>query len=286
MGGIVVKPMFEQFGAEVGGIGTGRALDDRTCQALRHLLHEHGLLVFRDLDITPDQHVALARALGPLAIHIQRSYLVPGHPELVRVSNIFEDGKPIGLRSEEVEWHVDGSWSREPSAASLLYCIRAAAEGGDTLFASTQFAYDTLPPALRLRIGKLHAVHSLEHVNERKRLLDPHRPALSDEQRRQAPDVVHPLVRTHPVTGRRSLLVGSMVIRRIIELPPADGAALLEQLLEHATRECHIYRHRWQPGDLVCWDNATMLHTGTPCGPSPRLLHRATVLGPWCKDPR
>jgi taurine dioxygenase len=273
------EPLCPHFGVEVLDVDLRDDLPDAGWDALRALLAEHGLLLLRAQELTPARHVEVARRFGELAIHVHGQYLVPDHPELVRVSNMVEGGRSVGIRNEEVEWHVDGSWSAQPSAASLLYCLVADTGGGDTLFVSSEVAYATLDPELRERAEGLHAVHSLEHVNERKRRADPRRAPLTDEQRRRAPDVVHPLVREHPVTGRRSLLVGSMVIRAIVELGPAEGDAVLARLLEHATRPDRVYRHRWRAGDLLCWDNTATLHTATPSDPgSERLLHRATVV--------
>jgi taurine dioxygenase len=208
--------------------------------------------------------------------------VVPEHPEVLKISNIFVDGEPIGLYDgdEQEEWHTDYSWKKVMSRASLLYSAVAPQEGGDTVFADSTTAYEELPDDLRDRIGDLRAVHSMAHLVEQELGTNPHKKPLTAEERERTPDVEQPLVRRHPVTGRRSLLLGSMIISGIPGLAPDEGRALLDRLHAHASAPRYCYRHHWNVGDLVIWDNDATMHTRTACDHTrhQRLLYRTTVM--------
>ena len=276
-----LEPLGETFGARVSGLDL-RTAGQETVDALADDLTERRVLVLPGQELDHEAHVAVSRRFGPLDVYPVAAYVVPQFPEVLKISNIFRDGRPIGLYDgdEQEEWHTDYSWKDRTSRASLLYSVIAPDEGGDTLFADSTTAYDELPATLRERIADLTAVHSMHHLVETERRHNPHKAPLSDEERRRMPDVAHPLVRVHPLTGRRSLLLGSMIISHIEGLPAAQSSALLEELHAHATTARYVYRHKWRPGDLVIWDNEATMHTRTACDRlrNQRLLHRTTVL--------
>jgi taurine dioxygenase len=278
---LAFQPLGSTMGARVIGVDLTEPLPDETRRRVLDGFHRHRVLLFRGQQLTKEQQIAFSRLFGRLEQHVLKQFLAPGHPELLVISNIIRNGSPIGLYDGDVEeWHTDYSWSSRPSLGSLLYSAQAPDEGGDTVFADTTTAYDDLPGHVRSRVDSLHAVHSLAHLTNRQREHNPHKEPLTEEQKRRSPDVVHPLVRVHPVTGRRSLLLGSMVIREVVEQPGAEGKALLQELLDHATQERYLYRHHWQVGDLVVWDNRAVMHTATPCDRTRhrRLLFRTTVV--------
>jgi taurine dioxygenase len=249
---------------------------------LRSLLVERGVLVFRDQRLTVRDHVRFSKWFGTLVHHLLGEYLVPGHPEILVISNIVEDGKPIGLfDGDQIDWHSDGSWSNRPSLGSLMYCIEAPSEGGETWFATSEAPYAELPSSIRRWLTSLKAVHSLDCLTERQREFSPTKMPLTEEQRKASPDIVHPLVRRHPETGSPSLFVGSLVVKKVCGLSDDAGHGLVQSLIEHATQEKFVYRHRWQEGDLVFWDNRSTLHTVTPCDRelNRRRLHRTTIEG-------
>ncbi|MGQ4619714.1 TauD/TfdA family dioxygenase [Nocardia sp. R7R-8] len=207
---------------------------------------------------------------------------MPGFAQIVTISNIHRNGVPIGLYDgdNEQEWHTDLSFRPAMSAVSLLYSVIAPESGGETRFADTTTAYEDLPADLRICVDGLEAVHSMVHLFERQAAGNPAKVPLTETQRAQVPDVVHPLVRKHPQTGRRSLLLGEMIIRNIVGLDDAESAGLLDQLHDHATAEGYVYSHRWAAGDLVIWDNRATMHTASPCDRTrhQRLLYRTTVM--------
>ena len=179
------------------------------------------------------------------------------------------------------QWHADSSYREIPSDASLFYGEIVPPEGGETLFADVTAAYRALDPATRERIQDLHAVHSLETLRLWGQRHNPDRALQPSDQTSQFPPVRQPLVRTHPVTGSRSLYLCPAVISHVEGLDAREGAALIEGLIAHATQPRFLYSHRWQPGDLVMWDNRAVLHTASLFDHTryQRLMYRTTVAG-------
>lgn len=277
-----LEPLTPAFGARVEGLDLREPVDRDTADALIEELTRHRVLVLAGQRLTHEDHVRFSRMFGPLDVYPVARYVVPEYPEVLKISNIFVDGEPIGLYDgdEQEEWHTDYSWKKVMSRASLLYSAIAPQEGGDTIFADSTTAYEELPDELRDRIEDLRAVHSMAYLVEQELATNPHKKPLTPEERERTPDVEQPLVRRHPVTGRRSLLLGSMIISGIPGLAPDQGRDLLDRLHAHATSPRYLYRHRWAVGDLVIWDNDATMHTRTACDHTrnQRLLYRTTVM--------
>lgn len=270
------------FGAKISGIDLREPVDQETARSLIADLTRYRLLVLPGQELDHGDHIRFSRLFGPLDIYPVAQYVIPEYPEVLVISNIFKDGSPIGLYDgdDQEEWHTDYSWKEQMSSASLLYSVVAPGQGGDTVFADTTAAYDDLPDAVKQRIDGLRAIHSMAYLVDEEVKTNPHKVPLTPQEREKCPDVAHGLVRMHPVTGRRSLLLGSMIIREVVGLSPAESAELLKELHEHATADRYVYRHRWSVGDLVIWDNRATMHTRTPCDHlrHHRLLYRTTVL--------
>jgi taurine dioxygenase len=268
------------FASEVRGLDLSQPLDEAIFAAVADLFAHRGVLVIRGQGITPAQQIAFSRGFGPLEIHVLREFLLPGHPEILVVSNVVENGRHIGLADAGRYWHSDLSYKAEPSLGSALLARELPAEGGDTLFASQHAAFDRLPAATRARLEGLIAEHDYAQRNAALRAANGVRPELTAAQRAEVPAVVHPVVVAHPVTGRPALFVNRGFTTRILDLPEADSRALLDDLFAAATEEAIIYRHRWQPGDLVLWDNRAVIHLATPVPTGQRrTMHRTTVRG-------
>jgi taurine dioxygenase len=279
-GSPALVPLHDHVGVEVVGVDLARDVDEATFAGILDAFHRRGVLLLRNQRLTSDQQIAFSARFGTVVEHVMRQRLAT-HPQILVISNIFEDGQPIGLYENDViEWHSDGSWSATPTMASFLYCLEAPGAGGETWFVSTAAAYHLLPGPLRDRIEGLSAVHSLDHATEAIRRQVPDRPPLTDEERAKAPPTVHPLVRRHPVTGRPCLYVGSLCVREVVGVGADEGRQLVEELVERSTAPELVYRHEWRAGDLVFWDNRSTMHTPTPCDRTRhhRLLHRTTVL--------
>ncbi len=275
-----ITPLPGPVGAEIIGLDLSRELTAADFSRVHQAHLDHHLLVFRDQRITPRQHIDFSRRFGPLMIHVLHQFHLAGHPEILTVSNIVEDGKPIGLGDAGKYWHSDISYKELPSLGSLLHAQELPSEGGDTLFANMHLAYDTLPAALRNAVVGKRAVHSYLAQYGQLQKEGNWRPNLSAQQIAQVREVVHPVVRTHPENGRRALFVSEGFTTHIVGLPEDESRALLSELFAHSVRAEHIYRHRWQPHDLVFWDNRSLIHLagGTP-DHLRRKLYRTTIEG-------
>ncbi len=275
-----VRALPAVFGAEVIGIDLARPLSDADFARVHAAHLAHHLLVFRDQHLSPAQQVAFSRRFGPLQIHVLPQFRLPDHPEVLIVSNIVQDGKPIGLGDAGVYWHSDMSYKERPALGTMLYARELPAEGGDTLFADMHVALDRLPRALRERIEGREAEHSyvLRHVELSQR--GAWRPKLTEQQLNEVRPVRHPMVRTHPETGQKALYVSEHFTARVVDLPEDESRALLDELFEHSVRDECVYRHVWAPNDLVFWDNRALMHraAGTP-DHMRRLMHRTTIEG-------
>jgi taurine dioxygenase len=268
------------LGAEIIGLDLNRPLPQRDFQRIHKAHLDHHLLVFRDQRITPQQQVDFSRRFGPLQIHVLRNFQLPSHPEVLIISNIIENGKPLGLGDAGHFWHSDLSYKETPSLGSMLHAQELPLEGGDTLFANMHLAYDTLPAALRHAVQGARAEHSYLAQYEELRRRSPFRPALTQAQIDEVKPVVHPVVRTHPETGRKALFVSEHFTTRIVGIPEDESRALLAELFAHSVKPEHVYRHRWAPHDLVFWDNRSLMHLagGTP-DHLRRKLYRTTIEG-------
>jgi taurine dioxygenase len=277
---IAITPFQGPVGAEVTGLDLSQPLADDDFKRIHRAHLDHHVVVFRDQRITPDQQISFSRRFGPLQIHVLRQFQLTGHPDILIVSNVLEDGKPIGLGDAGHFWHSDLSYKETPSLGSLLHAQELPAEGGDTLFANMHLAWDTLPQALRDAVKGRSAEHTYlaKYAELQKR--SPWRPNLSAEQIAQVKPVVQPMVRTHPETGRKALFVSEHFTTRVIDMPEGESRDLLQALFDHSVREEHLYRHQWREHDLVFWDNRSLMHlaAGTP-DHLRRKMYRTTIEG-------
>ena len=275
-----IRPFDAPLGAEVLGLDLSRPLGDLDFSRLHRAHLDHHVLVFRDQRITPEQQIAFSRRFGPLQIHVLHQFLLKDHPEILIVSNVVENGQPTGLGDAGHYWHSDLSYKERPSLGSMLHAQELPAEGGDTVFANMHLAWETLPDDLKNAISGLRAEHSYLAKYEALRKRSPWRPKLSDEQIAQVKPVEHPVVRIHPETGRKALFVSEHFTTRIVGLPEDGSDALLQRLFEHSVRPEHLYRHVWQPHDMVFWDNRSVMHLATGCPDEMRRrLNRTTIEG-------
>jgi taurine dioxygenase len=268
-------------GAEITGLEIEDPVDDETVEALKAAQAAHAVLVFRDQRrLTPERQIAFSRRFGPLQIHVQKRFHLPGHPEILVVSNEFRNGEPIGLVDAGHYWHSDLSYMAKPSLGSMLHAQIVPEDSGDTLFADQRAAYDALPPDLKRRLAGLIAEHSYLARNQRQAAKSSHRPNLDPSAAATVPPVVHPVVRRHPASGRPALFVSEGFTTRILDLAEGQSADLLADLYAHSVEPRFVYRHRWRPHDMVFWDNRAVMHFATGCPPDvPRTLYRTTIEG-------
>lgn len=275
-----IKVFDAPLGAEVTGLDLSRPLGNSEFQRLHRAHLDHHVLVFRDQRITPKQQVEFSRRFGPLQIHVLRNFQLREQPEVLVISNIIEDGQPIGLGDAGHFWHSDLSYKEVPSLGSMLHAQELPEEGGDTLFANMHLAYETLPAALRRAVQGARAEHSYLAQYEELRVRNPFRPPLTQAQIDEVKPVLHPVVRVHPETGRRALFVSEHFTTRIVGLPEDESRALLAELYAHSVKPEHVYRHQWRPRDMVFWDNRSLMHLAAGCpAHMRRRLYRTTIEG-------
>jgi taurine dioxygenase len=258
-------------------------LDERTFAEIEQAFHDNTVIYFRGQQLSNERHIAFSRRFGELEIHVLKRFLLPDHAEIMLISNVKdENGENIGLADAGFTWHTDVSYLKRPSRCTLLYAkevpYRDGKALGDTLFTNTIAAYEALSETMKRRLAGLQAIH---RYSARTRVANSPRPKLTQKQLDETPDVVHPIVRTHAWTGRKSLYVTAGECIGIEGLPDDEGVALIEELHAHCLRPQFQYRHKWRVGDLLMWDNAASMHLAI-CDyalPERRLMHRTTVTG-------
>jgi len=278
---INVRRLSAVTGAEITGVDLSRSLDAASIDLLHRALAQHCVLLFRDVKVTPAQHVAFSKQFGPLEAHVLGEFALPEQPEIFVVSNVKENGKLKGAVYAGQYWHSDLSYMKEPSLGSLLLCHEMPEVGGDTMWANMYVAYETLSEPLKAFIGGLHAVHDYSHAYDTYFAGLADRPPLTPEQRAKTPPVTHPMVRTHPVTGRKALYVNAGFTKGIVGMPAEESRPLLDLLFRHSVRPEFVYRHKWRERDLMFWDNRCAIHYALSDYDFSvrRHMHRTTLAG-------
>lgn len=270
------------FAAEVHDLDLRAPLDVRGVDAVHAALADHKLLVFRDQHLAPDELVALGRSLGELtAAHPVLPPLDAAHPEVLEIDAIRSREDPRYKDEYENDtWHTDVSFMPDPPLGSILSGVVIPPQGGDTAFADLQDAYDTLSAPLRALVDGLDAEHDGRAEFGRFLAEHPDGGVWNGRRFTVLEPARHPVVRAHPVTARPGLFVNPTFTTRLVGLPRIESRALLALLYEHITQPERTFRHRWQVGDVVLWDNRSTLHLGVrDFGDAPRVLHRVTLAG-------
>jgi taurine dioxygenase len=272
------RPLTPKLGAAIHGVALADELDDRVFDALYEAFLRHQVLLFPAQDVPPGRQVALARHFGEVQIHVMNQYHAGGYPELYRLSNLDENGKPNGRHPDKgtLAWHTDGSWQRRTGQATIIYGEVMPKVGGETHFADMYGAYERLSAQWKARIAGLRALHNLDFSRTRRHGEEP----MTEAQRRAVPPVDHPVVRTHPETQRKCVFLGDHA-ESIVGMPYEEGRALIEELNALAIHPDLTYEHRWTPGELIVWDNRCVMHRATQYDPAKegRVIRRCTVIG-------
>ena len=275
-----VTPLSDALGAQIVGADLARWQDDEQYEAVHRALLEFGVVVLRDQIITPAQQIAFSRRFGALELHSIVPCRMPGYPEILLVSNRRDSsGAYTGLPDAGREWHSNSNFHAKPSLGSLLYALEIPHEGGDTLFANMTAACAALDPALKARAAGRNARYvygsrSAENTDSALKF------TMTKSQWSEIPQAVHPLLRTHPETGRKSIYLSLTAMERVEGLSAAQGDDLVAALSEHFTQPAFVYRHRWRLHDVVFWDNRCINHKAMPFDERhARHMHRTTIAG-------
>ena len=274
-----LKKLGEGFALEASGVDLAQPLSESAFGEIEKAFFAGQVLVFRKQKLTASQFLGFARRFGPPEPHVVDQFHHPEYADILILSNVVRDGRPTGLADAGTYFHTDYSYLEMPARATLLYSIEVPRAGGDTLFANQYAAYDDLPGTMKKRLQGLVGLH---HYGNRDDLEEHSRTTaslLTEEQKRKLRWVRHPLARRHPVTGRTALYAVSGSSFGIEGMPEAEARALLDDLKHHATLEKYRVRLTYGVGDVVIWDNASLLHSATLTDPDDaRTLWRITVM--------
>jgi taurine dioxygenase len=274
---IRTRPLREGFGAEILDVDLRQA-DEATLAGVVDTFHRHGAILLRDQNLSPGELTDFVARFGEPEDHTLTENTIPGFPKVYVLSNRIVDGKPIGAHNDGIGWHTDYSYKAEPVMATMLYAVEVPPEGSDTLLADCVAAWNALPAERQAALVDLTVHHSYQYFMANR---DYGRMELSDELKAQNPDVFHPLIRTHPADGRKALWPSTGTVIEVVGLPNPQGLDLVQELVDFATQDRFVFRHKWRVGDILMWDNRCTLHTGTLFDDTKyiREMHRLWVRG-------
>jgi len=274
-----VLPLHPVLGCEITGITLEQAVSPALFAKVYEAFLEYQQIVFHDVDLPPATQVAFARNFGEVQVHVLSDhYGIKDHPEIYMLSNLDRDGNPSGKHPDKgtLYWHTDGSWRERTGQATMMYSEIVPDAGGETEFADMYSAYALLPAAMRRRIEGRRAIHNLDFSRSRRHGED----LLTAEQKAKVPPIAHPIVRTHPETGRKAIFLGDHA-EEIEGLPYDEGRALIEEINAMITPPERVYTHHWSPRQCMVWDNRCTLHraTGFDEARLKRVMRRCTING-------
>ncbi|MFI1160761.1 TauD/TfdA dioxygenase family protein [Streptomyces sioyaensis] len=271
-------PITDSIGTEVRGIDVTADISDSDFERIYQAWLDSTILLLRGQNMTPAQHVEFTRRFGEIYTYTRSNFSHKELPEILILSNQKEKGKPVGSAYSGRVWHSDGHFLTEPPVGSMLYAREVPPVGGDTWYGNMYAAYDALPEGVKERIADLKVI--ISRVQSRPYNY-PDRPAPTPEERAEWVDVSHPVVHVHEETGRKALMVGGNVPWRIEGMSEEEGLPLITFLQEFAVQPQFTYCHKWQPGDIVLWDNRCAMHRATYYDhfTHSRVMHRTTIAG-------
>jgi taurine dioxygenase len=268
--------MTSHTGAEVLGVDLRKPVDPSTADQLRRAFADRAVLVFRNQQLSPAEFLKAAQLFGEIMPQQVKRFTLAEHPLVGFVSSEDTD-KPGGVRLVRGEqYHTDHSNYPAPPRATLLSAVTLPRQGGDTQFVNVHASYDDLPAETKRRIDGLRVLHTFKSSRSPRKKVE-----LTEEERRKLPETVQPLVIVHPENGRRALYMNTAHMQRIVGMEDDAAFALIGELMAHATQPKYEYRHAWQPGDMVMWDNRSVMHQANAdyAPTEKRLLHRLMLAG-------
>lgn len=277
---ISVRKSSSCMGADIDGLDLSQPLSDAAFNEVRDALHRHHVLAIRGQKLQPASFLEFSKRFGPPEPHVLDQFHHPEYSDILVLSNVVRDGKPVGLADGGTYWHSDYSYLDIPARATMLYSVEVPKVGGDTLFADQEQAYEDLPAAMKKHIEGLVTLNvygNRDDLDQTSRT-SAFAPTLEQKEKRGALLIRHPLVRRHPYSGRKALYAVSGTSFAIEGMPDEEGIGLLRELAAHSTQTKYQYRMQYGVGDVVVWDNASVLHSATLTDPRHlRTLFRVTT---------
>lgn len=278
MSDLKITPLGFAAGAQVTGVNLSKPLSSADREAIHAAWLKHLVLVFPDQKLSPEEQIRFSEDFGELDPQTSQaaSTLHPDHNQILVLSNKMVGGKKSGTHNSGRNWHTDLSYTLRPAKGATLHCLEKPPVGGDTMFANLYLAYETLGQRIKDLLEGLEAVHDVTLI----RGLEQREPEVIAEMKQRNPPVIHPVIRVHPETGRKSYMVGER-IRGFVGMSDEESQALKDLLNRHAASPEFIYRHRWSLGDVVMWDNRCTCHValGDFDQTRPRVMHRCSLEG-------
>ena len=274
---LATKPLSDVMGAEITGIDLRNALDESTLGEINQAFLNHKVLCFRDQSFDIPKFLDVARQFGNTHPHVYRHLRLDEFPDVSVVSNEDKDVHGSGKKFKRAaHWHTDESYKAVPAKATLLYSVKAPSEGGETRYVNMQMAYEALSDKIKQRIEGRKAVQRFLTTNP-----DIHLATLTEDEKAEVPDVIHPIARTHNETGQKALYVNAARTEFVVDMDPAESKALLQDIYDHSEKLEFQYHHHWRVDDLLMWDNRCTMHAATHnLQPgAKRLLYRALLDG-------
>ncbi|MED5474002.1 MAG: TauD/TfdA family dioxygenase [Pseudomonadota bacterium] len=272
-----VKQLGYVLGAQINGVKINDALSSDEIAFVKKVWHEHHVILFRGQKAKPGKLIDFASNFGELDDHASTPYYrLEGFPQLLEITTRLNNGRPSETRNVGRNWHSDYSYTSRPAAASMLFCVEPAPLGGDTMFCNMVNAYETLSAPMQKIVDGLHSVYDISLTAG----LFQRDPQEVEETRKLNPPIAHPTVRIHPESGKKALYVSERV-SHFYGMTAEESRPLIDYLCYHATRPENVYRHSWDTGDLLCWDNRTTMHIALTDFDSTKSRHmlRTTLIG-------
>jgi alpha-ketoglutarate-dependent taurine dioxygenase len=274
-----LHPITDTIGTEVRGVDLSEELTSQDFERIYEAWIQTTILLFRGQRLDPQDQIDFTSRFGEMVGYTRSKFNHPEFPEILVLSNLLEGGKQIGSPRSGRVWHTDGHYLEHPPAGSILYALQVPPTGGDTWFANMAAAYDALPESVKARVEDLEVV--ISRVQSRPYNY-PDRPPPSAEEQEAWVEVAHPLIRLHEMSGRKAIYAGGNVPWRISGMPEKESMPLLTFIQEFSIQPRFTYRHRWEAGDIIVWDNRSAMHKATQYDQEAhrRLMHRTTFDGP------
>lgn len=269
------------FGVEILEINLNDPETQNLANEIVTAFYKYSLLLFRNQSLSPQDLIVWSEKIGVLEKHSDSKYLLDGYPGIIIVGNLTENGKMKSLfLNSAIEWHFDYAQAKHPSLGSLFYAVEVPPSEGDTWYADTISAYDSLSEERKFYLDSLVGEFSYEYLDNHLRSMDPTRPPLSSEMKAQWPPVKHHIVAKHPVTNKKAILISPELMSGIDGLDQNATQKTVNELLEYVVQDKFLYKHKWEKGDLIMFDNRAMIHTATPFETNKylRVMYRTTIM--------